>query len=91
MSIDRSLRLKSSLERHRNVLSRAERVAHLVEQDRWGDRTSALNLPKIAHRKAKAAKKKPKVEAAATAEAAAAAPGAPAAAPAAAETKTKTK
>ena len=67
MSIDRSLRLKSSLERHRNVLSRAERVATLQDQEKWGERQSALHLPKVAHRKAKAGRKK-----AAKAEAAAA-------------------
>jgi small basic protein (TIGR04137 family) len=84
MSIDRSLRLKSSLERHRNVLSRAERVAFLVEQERWPDGRSPLHLPKVSHRKSKAGKKKVKAEGEA-AEAAAAAPGAaPAAAPAAA-------
>ena len=52
MSIDHSLRVKSSLERHRNVLSRAERVALLQDQDKWGDRQSVLGLPKVAHRKA---------------------------------------
>lgn len=57
MSIDRSLRLKSSLVRHRNVLTRAERVAYLMEHDRW-DRESPIGLPKIANRKAKAAAKK---------------------------------
>lgn len=76
MSTDRSLRLKSSLERHRNVLSRAERVARLQEDDKWGERVSALHLPKISHRKAKAGRKK----AAAKAEAA---PAAGEAAPAA--------
>jgi small basic protein (TIGR04137 family) len=75
MSIDRSLRLKSSLERHRNVLSRAERVARLQDQERWTADQSVLGLPKIAHRKGKAGKKKAKVETAeATAEAAAATP-----------------
>lgn len=64
MSIDRSLRSKSSLERHRNVLTRAERVAALQDQDRWDDSASPLHLPKIAHRKAKAGRKKAKAEAA---------------------------
>lgn len=65
MSIDRSLRTKSSLERHRNVLTRAERVAHLIEQEKWPDDRSPLALPKIAHRKAKTGKQKtPKAEAA---------------------------
>jgi small basic protein (TIGR04137 family) len=64
MSIDRSLRTKSSLERHRNVLSRPERVMRLQDQERWVEGQSVLGLPKIAHRKGKAGKKKVKVEAA---------------------------
>jgi len=91
MSIDRSLRLKSSLERHRNVLSRAERVLHLMEQDRWSEQASALHLPKIAHRKGKAGKKKAKAEAAATEAAAAATPGAAPTAAATPEAKPKGK
>lgn len=74
MSIDRSLRMKSSLERHRNVLSRAERITQLKELDKW-DRDSALGLPKVSHRKAKASKKKAKAEEGAG-EAAAATPAA---------------
>ncbi len=83
MSIDRSLRSKTSLVRHRNVLSRAERIAVLKDQDRWEEKMSALGLPKIAHRKVKATKKKAKVagpaEAGAEGAAAAGAPAAPAA------------
>ncbi len=75
MSVDRSLRLKSSLERHRNVLTRAERVTLLQDQEKWPEGRAPLHLPKVAHRKGKAGKKKaaPKAEAAAG-EAAAAAP-----------------
>jgi small basic protein (TIGR04137 family) len=69
MSIDRSLRTKSSLERHRNVLTRAERVAKLMAEERYAAGMRPLGLPKIAHRKAKAGKKKVKAE---TAEGAAA-------------------
>ncbi len=67
MSIDRSLRLKSSRERHRTVLSRAERVALLQDQEKWQEGRAPLHLPKVAHRKGKAGKKKaaPKAEAAA--------------------------
>ncbi|MBU0640546.1 MAG: small basic protein [Planctomycetes bacterium] len=65
MSIDRSLRLTSSLVRHRNVLTRAERVAQLKERQAWSDDQSALGLPKVSHRKVKAAKKKSKAAAAA--------------------------
>ena len=82
MSIDRSLRLKSSLERHRNVLSRAERIESLRVQERWTPEAGALGLPKVGHRKVKAAKKKAAKAEDATAEGAAAVPGA--AAPAAA-------
>ncbi len=74
MSVDRSLRRKSLLERHRNVLTRSERVASLVEQERWEQDQSPLHLPKIAHRKAKAGRKTVKAEEAATT--AAAEPGA---------------
>jgi len=58
MSIDRSLRGKSSLARHRNVLSRAERIAKLKADGRWDESQSALGLPKVAHRKGRAGKKK---------------------------------
>lgn len=57
MSIDRSLRIHSSLARHRNVLSRSERVEMLLKRD-WDEANGALGLPKVAHRKAKAGKKK---------------------------------
>jgi small basic protein (TIGR04137 family) len=65
MSVDRSLRRKSLLERHRNVLTRSERVDSLKEQERWEDGLSPFHLPKIAHRKAKAGRKAVKAEEAA--------------------------
>lgn len=80
MSLDRSLRRRNALVRHRNVLSRDERIAVLKEQEKWEDGRSLFHLPKVAHRKV--ATKKAKAEAAATAEAAAGAEAA-AAAPAA--------
>ncbi len=61
MSVDRSLKGKSTLERHRNVLTRAERVERLKEYGRWNEDSTAIGLPKIAHRKA-AVGKKDKVE-----------------------------
>ncbi|RMF81655.1 MAG: small basic protein [Planctomycetota bacterium] len=60
MSIDRSLRLKSSLARHRNVLTRAERVARLMDDGVWQEGQSPLGLPKVAHRKGKSGKRKAK-------------------------------
>ena len=86
MSMDRSLKSKASLTRHRNVLTRDERIKILTEQERFkpGDRPTGLS--KVAHRKApvgaKTKKAAPK-EGDAAAAPAAAAPAAAAAKPAA--------
>ncbi len=61
MSIDRSLKSAGSLARHRNVLTRAERIKRLTDQDRWEDGKSVLGLPKVANRNLKVGKK-PKKE-----------------------------
>jgi small basic protein (TIGR04137 family) len=86
MSIDRSLKIKGALVRHRNVLSRAERIELLKEQERWLEGNTVFGLPKVAHRKSSAGKKekaeKAPAEGAEGAVAAEAAPGT-AAAPAA--------
>src|ERR671913_86563 len=78
MSLDRSLKSANSLVRHRNVLTRDERLAKLKEAEKWDDKRSVFGLPKVAHRKmalAKAVKEE-------TADAAAAPAGAAAPAPA---------
>jgi small basic protein (TIGR04137 family) len=72
MSIDRSLKIRGALTRHRNVLSRAERIEKLKDEERWLEEESVFGLPKVAHRKSHAGKKV-KEEAAAAAEGAAAA------------------
>jgi small basic protein (TIGR04137 family) len=83
MSVDRSLKLKDALVRHRNVLTRAERIDILKDEERWNDGDAVTGLPKVAHRKS-AAGKKDKAEAAeATGAAGAAVPGAAAETPAA--------
>ena len=51
MSLDKSLRTTAALTRHRNVLSRHERIEKLKEEDRWTEGQKPLGLPKIAHRK----------------------------------------
>lgn len=79
MSIDRSLKLKDALVRHRNVLSRAERIDVLKDEERWSEGDAVTGLPKVSHRKSVAGKKA-KAEAA---EAKAAAPAAAAEATAA--------
>ena len=58
MSIDPSLKYKGALNRHRNVLSRAERIERLIEEERWEDGGSVLGLPKVSNRKAGTGKKK---------------------------------
>lgn len=57
MSIDPSLKIKGALSRHRNVLTRAERIEQLKEEERWTEEDSLLGLPKVAHRKSHAGKK----------------------------------
>ena len=76
MSIDRSLKVKNALSRHRNVLSRAERLDMLKEQERWNEGGSVLGLPKVSHRKTVAGKKEKVEKTAEGAEAVAAAPAA---------------
>lgn len=57
MSIDPSLKVKGALTRHRNVLSRAERIEQLKDEERWSEGDSLLGLPKVAHRKSHAGRK----------------------------------
>ena len=73
MSLDRSLKSANALVRHRNVLTRPERLAKLAEQEKWNESKSVYGLPKVAHRKMAEVKGAPKEEAA---EGAAAVPGA---------------
>jgi len=83
MSIDRSLRLKDALVRHRNVLTRAERIEKLKDEEKWDENKSVLGLPKVGHRKAHT-KKVAKAKEEGAEGAVAGAEGAPAAAPGAA-------
>ena len=68
--MDRSLKIRGALRRHRNVLKRAERVERLKDEERWSEGNSVFGLPKVAHRKShagrKAAKEEVAVQAAAT-------------------------
>ena len=57
MSIDSSLKVKSALMRHRNVLTRAERIEKLLEEEKWAEGDSLLGLPKVEHRKSHVGKK----------------------------------
>ena len=70
MSLHRSFVARGGTGRHRNVLSRAERVAKLIEEERWKD-GSIFGLPKVRSikpkKKAKAAKEAAPAEGAAPA------------------------
>jgi small basic protein (TIGR04137 family) len=81
MSLDRSLKSANALVRHRNVLTRAERLVKLAEAEKWNEQKSVYGLPKVAHRKMAVTKGAAKEEAAAGTAAAGATPAA--AAPAA--------
>ena len=63
MSLDRSLRSRDALSRHRNVLTRAERLALLTDEGSWTeDKDSVFGLSKVAHRKLAAGKKTKKAK-----------------------------
>ena len=47
MSQHPSLRVDSVGAKHRNVLTRLERIKKMQEEDNWKDRESIYNLPKI--------------------------------------------
>ena len=70
MSLHRSLKTKpGALNEHRNVLTRAERIEHLIELDRFHpDEDSPIGLAKVANRntakKKKAAAKEAETESA---------------------------
>lgn len=68
MSIDPSLKVKGALSRHRNVLSRAERIEALKDEEKWDEEDSVLGLPKVAHRKSHAGRKSAQAEAKAVEE-----------------------
>ena len=59
MSLHRSLKTKpAGLNQHRNVLTRAERIEHLANQDQFDkEDSSPIGLPKVGSRKIKIAKK----------------------------------
>jgi small basic protein (TIGR04137 family) len=78
MSLDRSLKSANALIRHRNVLTRDERLLRLKEAEKWDEKKSVFGLPKVANRKLVMAKsaKEEVAEGAAGAVAGAAATGA---------------
>lgn len=61
MSIDKSLLTKGKLIRHRNVLTKPERIKFLADEGLWDEKKSVYGLPKVktlkVKKKAKVAKK----------------------------------
>lgn len=51
MSLDKSLKKSAGLTRSRNVLTRAERLAVLQEDERWTPEKGVYNLPKTKYRR----------------------------------------
>ena len=47
MTIDKSLRTRKGIVRARNVLTRAERIEKLLQQDRWREEDGPCGLPKV--------------------------------------------
>ena len=84
MSIDKSLKRKGSMARQRCVLTRAERIAKMMENGKWADGQSPFGLPKTRVQKIVLKKKVKKEAVEGEAGAAGATPGAAPAAGAAA-------
>ena len=58
MTMDKSLRVKKGASSVRGVLTRAERIAKLKEQDLWREGRSPVGLPKVRVQKVTMKKKK---------------------------------
>ena len=70
MTLDRTLKQHGGLVRARSVLTRAERIARLIDEEKFAPETdSPLGLPKTRVRHSRAGMKSKKAEAPAEAEA----------------------
>jgi len=70
MTLDRTLKQHGGLVRARSVLTRAERIARLIDEEKFDPETdSPLGLPKTRVRHSRAGMKSKKAEAPAEAEA----------------------
>ncbi|MCA9267040.1 MAG: small basic protein [Planctomycetales bacterium] len=58
MTIDKTLQVGQGMARARSVLTRAERLEKLKEQERWSEDKSVFGLPKVRVRKLQLKKKK---------------------------------
>ena len=62
MTIDKSLKVRRGGTSNRSVLTRAERIAKLLETERWQEGDSPIGLPKVRVRKLVMKKKKKKAK-----------------------------
>ena len=58
MTIDKSLKIRAGSTKQRNVLTRPERLAKLIETERWQEGDSVFGLPKVRVQKISMKKKK---------------------------------
>lgn len=91
MSVDRTLHIKSGASSKRNVLSRPERIAQMIENGEFEDDSCPLGLRKTRVKHSKAGQKAKKEEAPAAGEGAEGAAATAAAAPSADAKKSDTK
>lgn len=47
MTIDKSLKIKAGAAKTRNVLTRAERLKRLIDEDRWQEGQPVYGIPKV--------------------------------------------
>lgn len=47
MTIDKTLKIRRGLMKSRSVMTRAERVARLIDADRWKEGDPVMGLPKV--------------------------------------------
>ncbi|MEO1524735.1 MAG: small basic protein [Planctomycetota bacterium] len=58
MTLDRSLKVRAGAIKTRNVLTRAERIAQMQNQDRFNEEENVLGMPKTRVMKVSLKKKK---------------------------------
>lgn len=58
MTIDKSLRVRRGLMKNRSVLTRAERIVRLTDQERWKEGDPVYGIPKVRVMKLTLKKKK---------------------------------
>ncbi len=62
MSVHRSLKASSGIVKHKNVLTKKERISKLRSTDNWTDASTIYGMPKVGNRKLVARKKAKKKE-----------------------------